>query len=159
MRAVDHTTPAAQTAAADHASAGLRDVEVHLPARPGALAALGEALGTAGVSIAGGGVFTHAGVGVAHFLVAEGERARDALERAGLGPVTVRAVVLLRLDQETPGQLGTAARLLADADVDVLVQYSDHAGSLVLVVDEARAGAAAEVAAGWAARSRTGDGP
>jgi hypothetical protein len=46
----------------------MHDVEVALPDRPGALAELGEALGAAGIPLEGGGVFTHQGVGVAHFL-------------------------------------------------------------------------------------------
>ena len=36
-------------------STHLRDLEVHLPHRPGALADLGQALGAAGVSLEGGG--------------------------------------------------------------------------------------------------------
>ena len=112
-----------------------QDVEVLLDDRPGALAELGEVLGAAGVSLDGGGVFVHAGVGVAHFLVADGDRARAALQDAGIGPVTLSDVVLLRLDQGTPGQLGQVARLMADAGVNLRVQYSDHDHQLVLVAD------------------------
>lgn len=129
----------------------LVDLEILLPDRPGALADLGEALGAAGVSLEGGGVFTHAGVGVAHFLVADGVAAVAAVAAAGLGTAVVREVVTLRLDQDTPGQLGTAARRMADAGVNLLVQYSDHAGNLVLVVPDAERGAAHEVAATWSA--------
>jgi len=122
----------------------LRDLEVHLPDRVGALADLGEALGRAGVSIEGGGVFTHDGVGVAHYLVDEPERAVRAVDDAGLGPASVHEVVMARLDQGRPGQLGAVTRLLADAGVRVPVQYSDHAGNLVLVLrdDERAAGVA-----------------
>ncbi len=127
----------------------MQDVEVHLPARPGALAELGATLGEAGVSLEGGGVFTHGRVGIAHFLVADGARARAALEAVGLGPVAVHDIVTLRLDQETPGQLGSAARRMADAGVDIEVQYSDHAGNLVLVVGDADRAAARRVAAAW----------
>ncbi len=127
----------------------LRDVEVLLDDRPGALAELGEVLGAAGVSLEGGGVFGHAGVGVAHFLVADGDRARAALQDAGIGPVTLSDVVLLRLDQGTPGQLGQVARLMADAGVNLRVQYSDHDNRLVLVADPADHDLCAAVAARW----------
>jgi hypothetical protein len=112
----------------------MHDLEVQLPDRPGALADLGQALGEAGVSLEGGGVFTQDGRAVAHYLVHDGARALAAARAAGLGPAVVRNVVLARLDQEVPGQLGTLARRLSDAGVNVLVQYSDHVGNLVLLV-------------------------
>jgi hypothetical protein len=126
-----------------------QDVEVWLDDRPGALADLGEALGAAGVSLEGGGVFAHAGVGVAHFLVADGARARQALVDAGIGPVAVSDVVVLTLDQGTPGHLGQVARRMADAGVDLRVQYSDHDHRLVLVVGPDQRAACLEVAEAW----------
>jgi len=126
-----------------------QDVEVWLDDRPGALAELGETLGTAGVSLEGGGVFSHAGVGVAHFLVADADRARVALLQAGIGPVVVSDVVLLTLDQGTPGQLGLVARRMADAGVDLRVQYSDHDHRLVLVVPPEHRAACRDVAEAW----------
>ncbi len=127
----------------------LRDICVYLPDHAGALAEFGEALGAAGVSLEGGGVFTHVGVGVAHFLVDDTDTARTALQAAGLPVVAVRDVVLLRLDQETPGQLGAIARLIADADVNIDVQYSDHYYNLVLVVHEDHLAAARAAAERW----------
>src|SRR5690606_28268086 len=112
----------------------VQDIELILPSRPGALAELGRFLGAAGVSLEGGGVFTHEGTAVAHFLVADGERAAAALHAGGLGPVRVHDVVSARLDQETPGQLGASAQLLADAGIDILTQYGDHDHRLVVVV-------------------------
>lgn len=135
---------------------GLRDVEVLLEDRPGALAELGEVLGAAGVSLEGGGVFSHAGAAVAHFLVADGDRAQAALQRAGIGPVTVSDVVLLRLDQGTPGQLGQVARLMADAGVDLRVQYSDHDHRLVLVAHPEHGAACAAAAARWSGHDAGG---
>lgn len=128
---------------------GPRDIEVQLPHRPGALAGFGETLGAAGVSLEGGGVFTHAGVGVAHFLVDDADRARTALEARGIGPVVVHEVVTLRLDQEVPGQLGTLARTMADAGIGILVQYSDHDNRLVLVVAPHQHAACARLAREW----------
>ncbi|MFD7918075.1 hypothetical protein ACFV3R_02410 [Streptomyces sp. NPDC059740] len=114
-------------------SGRMQDLEVELADRPGALADLGEALGRAAVSLEGGGVFTHDGRAVAHYLVGDGARALAAVRAAGIAPARTHEVVLTRLDQEAPGQLGTLARRLGEADVNILVQYSDHAGSLVLI--------------------------
>ena len=124
------------------------DVSIELPDRPGSLARFGEALGAAGVSLEGGGVFTVDGVGHAHFLVEDGEAARQALEAAGLGVATIRAVLIRRLKQEVPGQLGAIARALADAGVNIETQYSDHANRLILVVDDMTA--AERVTSEWA---------
>ncbi|MFI2487390.1 ACT domain-containing protein [Promicromonospora kroppenstedtii] len=139
-------------------STHLRDLEVHLADRPGALADLGQALGAAGVSLEGGGVFTVDGRAVAHYLVHDGARALRAVTTAGLGPAAVRDVVLARLDQEVPGQLGTLARRLGDAGVNVLVQYSDHVGNLVLLVADDDVVAAREVVAAWGRRVTPRDG-
>jgi hypothetical protein len=114
----------------------MHDVAIELPGRPGSLARFGEALGAAGVSLEGGGVFTVDGVGYAHFLVDNGEAASAALEQAGLGTATIRPVLIRRLKQEVPGQLGAIGRALADAGVNIDTQYSDHANRLVLVVDD-----------------------
>ena len=114
----------------------MHDVAIELTGQPGSLARFGEILGAAGVSLEGGGVFTVNGVGHAHFLVEDGEAARVALEQAGLGSATVRPVLIRRLKQEVPGQLGAIGRALGDAGVNIEVQYSDHANQLILVVDD-----------------------
>lgn len=121
--------------------------------RPGSLAELGQILGAAGVSLEGGGVFTHRGEAIAHFLVDHAERGRAALEAAGVGPVTIHDVVHTRLDQEVPGQLGAFAREVADAGVNILVQYSDHDHRLVLVVDPGSLAECRRIAADWRAHA------
>jgi hypothetical protein len=125
------------------------DVSIELPGKPGSLARFGEALGAAGVSLEGGGVFTVDGVGHAHFLVEDGEAARAALDQAGLGTATVRPVLIRRLKQEVPGQLGAIARALGDAGVNIETQYSAHANRLILVVDDMET--AESVTSDWAA--------
>lgn len=131
------------------AATGPRDIEVLLPHRPGALAEFGETLGAAGVSLEGGGVFTHDGVGVAHFLVDDADRACAALAARGIGPVLIHDVVTLRLDQDVPGQLGTLARTMAEAGIGILVQYSDHDNRLVLVVAPHQRATCARIAREW----------
>ena len=128
----------------------MQDVAIQLDNRPGALADMGEALARAGISIEGGGAWVAGGDGAAHFLFADGERARHALEAAGIRVLGVRDVVMQRLRQAVPGQLGQLTRLMADAGINIEVLYSDHDGKLVLVVDDA--GKAGDVARRWAAR-------
>lgn len=118
----------------------MKDLAIRLRDRPGALAALGKALGAAGSSIEGGGAWIVNGAGIAHFLVDDGEAARMALERAGLDVLAVRDVLMPRLRQDVPGQLGALTSRMADAGVNIEVLYSDHAGSLVLVVDDMEGG-------------------
>lgn len=112
----------------------MKDLSIVLEDRPGALAEIGEALGRAGVSIEGGGAWVVQDRGVAHFLVTDAEAAR--------------AVVVQRLDQGVPGQLGALTRRMADAGVNIEVLYSDHDHRWILVVDDVERGRGA--AAAWA---------
>jgi hypothetical protein len=123
------------------------DLTIELEDRPGALAEMGRALGEAGMSIEGGGMWVVDGRGIAHFLVHEGAAARAALQRAGIAVLAVRPVLVLRLSQDVPGQLGAVTARMAAAGVNVEVQYSDHAGQLILVVDDAQRGRS--VAEAW----------
>jgi hypothetical protein len=125
----------------------MKDVEITLDDRPGALADMGEALGRAGVSVEGGGAWVVDGRGVAHFLVEDGDAARRALEAAEIHVEGVHDIVVQRLDQGRSGQLGLLTRRMAQAGVNIRVLYSDHDHRLVLVVDDARAGQA--VADAW----------
>lgn len=124
------------------------DLEFDLDHRPGALADLGEAMGKAGVSFEGGGVFSRCGKAMAHFLFEDGEAARRAAEAAGIVIVALREPLIRRLKQGTPGQLGAIARVLAEADVSILTQYSDHHNRLILICDKPEA--AAEATSAWA---------
>lgn len=132
----------------------MRDLALRLENRPGALAEMGEALGAARVSVEGGGAWVVAGQGIAHFLVADAAAARGALEAAGIEVLADREVVVQRLAQDQPGQLGKLTRRMAEAGVNIEVLYSDHENQLVLVVDDPQR--ARQVAAAWAReRART----
>ena len=131
----------------------MQDVTIDLDDRPGTLAEMGEALGRAGVSVEGGGAWVVNGRGVAHFLVEDGSAARAALEAAGIRVVAVREVLVQRLDQETPGQLGLISRRMAQAGVNIETLYSDHQNQLILVVDDLAAGR--KISEGWM-RERAG---
>jgi hypothetical protein len=120
----------------------MKDLAIALDDRPGSLAEMGEALGSAGVSIEGGGAWVVDGKGVAHFLFEDGEAARKALEAAGIRVVAVREVIVQRLKQAVPGQLGQLTRRMTDAGVNIEVLYSDHDHQLILVVDDLERGRA-----------------
>ncbi len=125
------------------------DLAIRLDDRPGALAAMGDALGQTGVSIEGGGAWVVDGKGVAHSLFADATAATEALEAAGIEVLDAREVIALRLQQDLPGQLGALTRRMADAGVNIEVLYSDHNNQLILVVDAQVAGHA--VAEQWIA--------
>lgn len=114
----------------------MKDLTIALDNRPGALAEMGAALGRAGVSIEGGGAWVVKGQGVAHFLFEDGAAARNALNAAGIQVLEERDVVVQRLDQAEPGQLGKISRRMAEAGVNIEVLYSDHNHQLILVVDD-----------------------
>jgi hypothetical protein len=118
----------------------MKDLEILLKNHPGALAEMGEALGRAGVSIEGGGAWVVAGRGVAHFLFTDGAAARAALENAGILVMAERDVVVQRLKQAVPGQLGQLTRRMAEAGVNIEALYSDHDHQLILVVDDIERG-------------------
>jgi len=125
----------------------MKDVCIALDNRPGTLAELGAALGKAGISIEGGGAFVVDGEGVAHFLFADDAPVRQTLEAAGIRVIQEREVVVQRLKQAEPGQLGKLTRRMADAGVNIEVLYSDHDHQLILVVDDIEKGK--QVAAEW----------
>lgn len=114
----------------------MKDLEIILENRIGSLALLGETLGKNKISLEGGGVFTNGDYSIAHFLVKEAEEAKKVLERAGINISGINEVVIQKLRQDVPGQLGMFCRRLADAGVNILTQYSDHSNQLVLVVDD-----------------------
>jgi hypothetical protein len=114
----------------------MKDLTISLKNQPGALAEMGAALGRAGVSIEGGGAVVVNGVGVAHFLFEDGEAARQVLKGAGIEVLAVNDVVVQRLKQDQPGQLGKLTKRMAEAGVNIEVLYSDHDHQLILVVDD-----------------------
>jgi hypothetical protein len=120
----------------------MKDLTIALENRLGALAEMGDALGRAGVSIEGGGAFVVNNQGVAHFLFEDGPPARRALEAAGIRVLPERDVLVARLNQSAPGQLGKISRKLADAGVNIEILYSDHDHQLILVVDDIAKGQA-----------------
>lgn len=120
--------------------APMKDLSIALDNRPGALADMGDALGRAGVSVEGGGAWVVDGRGAAHFLVEDAAAARRALQAAGIEVVGEREVLIQKLNQDQPGQLGKLTRRMAQAGVNIEVLYSDHYHNLILVVDDMEKG-------------------
>src|SRR6202012_3727480 len=103
---------------------------------PGMLARLGALLGNNHISLEGGGVFSNGSTATAHFLVDDAEKAKELLSRDPFIHVQINEVLIQRLKQDVPGQLGMFAAAMAEAGVNILVQYSDHAGQLIIVPDD-----------------------
>jgi len=120
----------------------MKDLTIALDNHPGALADMGDALGRAGVSIEGGGAWVVNAEGAAHFLFEDGPAARSAIEAAGIKVLAVREVLIQKLSQSEPGQLGKLTRRMAQAGVNIEVLYSNHNHQLILVVDDMAKGLA-----------------
>ncbi|MBI3139055.1 MAG: amino acid-binding ACT domain-containing protein [Sphingobacteriales bacterium] len=114
----------------------MRDLEIILENKPGTLAFLGETLGLNNISLEGGGVFTNGEQAIAHFLVEEANKAKNILAAAGITRVKINEVIIQKLRQDVPGQLGQFCRQLATAGINILAQYSDHANQLIVVTDD-----------------------
>ena len=103
-----------------------KDLTVSLEDRPGTLADMGEALGSAGINIEGICAMTSEGRGIIHILVEDVAGARSALEGAGIkveGETDVLVTELPTGQIDRPGTLGTMARAVADAGVNVSLMY------------------------------------
>lgn len=115
-----------------------KDLLVTLEDRPGALADLGEALGNAGINIEGLAGFAIEGRGIAHILVADAGAARSALESAGIKVEGESDVLIMDMtaDAATPGAMGRAARMVADAGVNLTFGYLATGNRAVFGADD-----------------------
>jgi hypothetical protein len=118
----------------------MKDLEIVLDDHPGALARMGETLAAAGISIEGGGAWIAGEKGIAHFLFEDSAAARKTLEEKGIGVMAENEILVQRLRQDVPGQLGKITRLMQEAGINIKVLYSDHNNQLVLVVDDIEKG-------------------
>lgn len=125
----------------------MKDLAIIIKDEPGALAKMGNILGRAGISLEGGGVFVQEGRGIAHFLVEDAEKGKNELEKNGIEVAGINQVLIQKLKQDVPGQLGKICRIMGENDVNILVQYSDHVNQLILVVDDYEKGF--EISENW----------
>jgi hypothetical protein len=122
-----------------------KDLTVVLQDRPGELARLGEATGSAGVNIQGMCAFTGEGRGIIHVLVDDpkASAARRALEDAGMGVADEREVLVVDME-DRPGTLGELARTLGEANVNIELVYTTFGGvKLVIATDDLESARAA----------------
>src|SRR5690606_25437818 len=125
----------------------MKDLEILLENKLGQLARLGQLLGEHNISLEGGGTFTVGEICIAHFLVENAENAKFILQNNGIKVLGIHQVIILKLRQDIPGQLGRFCAELADAKVKILHQYSDQQNQLILVVDKPLEGK--EIADRW----------
>lgn len=114
----------------------MKDLEIQLENHPRALAKMGEVLASAQISVEGGGVWIAGDLGTAHFLFEDAAKARKVLENNNIKVIKENKILIQRLKQDQPGQLGKITRILQQAGVNIQVLYSDHDNQLILVVDD-----------------------
>ena len=114
----------------------MKDLTVILANKPGTLADAFEALGGAGVNVAGACGFPAAGEGILHVLVEDAQAARRAIEGAGLEVRDERDVVVLDPLPAQPGMGGAVLRRIANQGVNVDLAYSTEDGRAVLSGDD-----------------------
>lgn len=101
-------------------------IDVDVPDRPGELAKLAALLGDAGLNIDAISAESTGGRSYMSLIVNEPVQAREVLMKVGY-PCSTRTVLVVRLD-DRPGALGTLARKLGDAGVDIVSVI--HLGTL-----------------------------
>lgn len=114
------------------------DLTISVEDRPGGLAAVGEALGGAGVNIEG--VCGHGGEGrgTIHVCVEDAAAARAALEGAGI-VVEAEADAALTASVKSanePGRLAQTARMIADAGINIGALYLATDSRVVIASDD-----------------------
>lgn len=113
----------------------MKDLTVIMEDQPGKLADLGEATGRAGVNIMGLCAMVGDGKGFIHILVEDEEKARTALEGAGIDVADEREAVVVDL-HDRPGAMGEIARDLAEAGVNIDVAYTIFTGVRLVILTE-----------------------
>lgn len=114
----------------------MKDIEILFENKLGQLALMGETLGKNKISLEGGGVFQNGDFSIAHFLVEEADKAKIELKKVGIKVTKISDVIIQKLRQDVPGQLGMFCKELANENVNILTQYSDHSNQLIVVVDD-----------------------
>ena len=114
------------------------DLRIMVDDRPGGLATVGEALGSAGINIEGLCGVGLGDRGVIHVLVEDGAAARAALEAAGLSVEAESDPLLSDVSDgaSRPGTVGRMARAIADSGVNLRAVYIATNNRAVAVTDD-----------------------
>jgi hypothetical protein len=111
------------------------DLTLYLDDQPGELARIGDVLGQAGANIAGlCAVTSGGGQAAVHILVDDATAAFEALQRAGIRIAAEQEVLVLEIE-DRPGALGSIARKLGEARVNLSLAYLATNTRLVLAAD------------------------
>ena len=102
----------------------MKEITIIAANRTGLLAEVTEVLEQAQVNIEAIDASEVGGVGRIDMIVSEYDEALDALQAAGMRPVTEDAVVIRLRDK--PGALATVARQFADAEINLRSILSLH---------------------------------
>ena len=111
------------------------DLRVLVPDRPGSLATMCEALGSAGVNVDGLMGYPAEVGEFNHVLVEDAVAARRALEGAGFEVSAERAVLVVDVP-DRPGEIGRIARQLANAGVNIDLIYEATYSRMAIGVDD-----------------------
>ena len=114
------------------------DLTISVEDRPGGLASVGEALGSAGINIEGLCGLGMEGRGIIHVCVQDGAAARQALEGAGI-KVEGEADAILGESvpgADKPGTMAPMARAVAEAGINVRAVYLATNSRVVMVTDD-----------------------
>jgi hypothetical protein len=98
------------------------NLTIVLDNRPGAMAAVCEAVGREGINIEGMCCFASQGVALLYLTVEDGSNARRAVERLGVKVSEEREVALVRVEDK-PGAAGAVMRRISDAGINVELAY------------------------------------
>jgi hypothetical protein len=114
----------------------MKDLTVTLENRPGSLADLGAATGSAGINIEGVCGSTEGGQAAIHILVDDAADTRAALREAGIEVSGERDVLVVDIENR-PGAMGEVARRIGHAGANIELVYTTFgAVQLVLGVDD-----------------------
>jgi hypothetical protein len=120
----------------------MKDLTVTLENRPGSLADLGAATGSAGINIEGVCGSTEGDQAAIHILVDDAAATRAALREAGIEVSGERDVLVVDIENR-PGAMGEVARRIGDAGANIELVYTTFGAVRVVLgvddVDKARA--------------------
>ena len=113
----------------------MRDLVIHVPNEPGALARVAAAVSDSGVNLSAATFVGSGDVADLHILVKHAEPTRRVLEPAGLTVGEVREVVVVAAE-DRPGVLADLARRVADAGVNLTLVYVATGTRIVFGADD-----------------------
>lgn len=116
------------------------DIHLELENDGHELGRFGTCLGKKGFSVEGGGAWLVGSKIQAHFLFQNGKEVADFLISQGFKVVAVSQVLIQKLRQDQPGQLGSFCAALGEVGVKIQVLYSDHHNQLIVVPNQLEVG-------------------